>query len=553
MLNRLLIFMIFQAFLLLFSSLLTGQSNFDAVYQIFQNKCVGCHGNSQPEANLDLMGSGANADLKKNQVYNNLIWKTPMNPHAQGNGAKLIYPGRADKSFLFKKINAGLEKTIELHPLEGAPMPAYGGGILSQYEKEIIRQWILYGAKLNSRDYDESVINAYYEDGGLESFPDGAPDAPEAGKGLQIKMGPFYLEPGGEVEFFQKYELELPYDAEITKIDMVFGNFSHHFLLYDFKSGGGIGINHGFRRQAFHQDVGLIAAAQGPTVLELPNKTAFFWNKDIVLDLNSHYINYSGNLIHQAEVYVNIYFEERGNALQEMYTAILPKTDIYIPNNGQLISFSQPVIFPALGEIFLWTMAGHTHKYGRSYKVHLRNSNGTKGELIYDGACAGGLPGCVSPYFDYQHIPFRVFEPLQPINMQNGFIHEASYRNEGPVPVGWGPTSDDEMMLVVISYIRDTTGIISSANEPIIEPKIPLLIFPNPASEYIHIDNSAGINRGVLRLYNVHGEMLVYKSLMNPGEIILLEVQNYLPGLYLIVLEDASTNEKHYAKLMIGN
>src|SRR5690606_8746505 len=112
-----------------------------------------------------------------------------------------------------------------------------------------------------------------------------------------------------------------------------------------------------------------------------------------------------------------VYFKEEGNALHEMQTSLIPKLDIFIPNNGQTVKFEQPVVVPGLGEVFVWAMAGHTHKYGRSYKVYLRNANGTKGQLIYDGACPEGIPGCQVPYFNYQHIPFSIFNPLQPIQM----------------------------------------------------------------------------------------------------------------------------------------
>ncbi|MCB0683650.1 MAG: hypothetical protein KDC32_22530, partial [Saprospiraceae bacterium] len=59
------------------------------------------------------------------------------------------------------------------------------------------------------------------------------------------------------------------------------------------------------------------------------------------------------------------------------------------------------------GEVFLWGLMGHTHKYGKGYKVY-RRTGGQQGELLYDASCPQGIPGCVSPYFDYQHIPMRL-------------------------------------------------------------------------------------------------------------------------------------------------
>ena len=90
-------------------------------------------------------------------------------------------------------------------------------------------------------------------------------------------------------------------------------------------------------------------------------------------------------------------------------------------------------------------------------------------ELIYDASCPNGIPGCASPFFDYQHIPMRYFEPLYTVQTgaSGGFFHEASWLNDGPSPVWFGATSDDEMMVLVMMYLTDTTGLISNTEEVI--------------------------------------------------------------------------------------
>jgi len=74
----------------------------EKVYQLMQEKCMDCHSNANQLGNLNLEGSGATAAA---QVYNNLVGKTPSTTAAAAIGDQLIYPGRPDKSFLFRKIN----------------------------------------------------------------------------------------------------------------------------------------------------------------------------------------------------------------------------------------------------------------------------------------------------------------------------------------------------------------------------------------------------------------------------------------------------------------
>lgn len=82
------------------------------VHRIFQNKCVSCHGGATPAAGLDLQGTGATELGRAQNVAGKLVNINPGNTYALSAGQKRVYPGRPDRSFLFKKINAGLEPTI---------------------------------------------------------------------------------------------------------------------------------------------------------------------------------------------------------------------------------------------------------------------------------------------------------------------------------------------------------------------------------------------------------------------------------------------------------
>jgi hypothetical protein len=520
---------IFTLFLLISVQFAFAQSTTLRVYQIFQNKCVQCHSNTDPEAGLDLEGSGTSEHSKALQVRSNLYNVTPANAAAAAKGHKHIYPGRVDQSFLFRKINQGLEPTLGLDGNENQSMPPYGQAILTDVEKELIRQWILFGAPPNGKVVEEEMLEEYYAGTALPSFPDGPPEAPTEEEGFQIKMGPFYLSPLEEVEYFQKYELDLPADVDVDRVDIQFGTYSHHFILYDFNEGGATSIPHGLRLEADHSNIGLVAAVQEPTDLRLPQGTAFIWDNQLVLDLNAHYINYSATLNYQAEVYVNIYTKPAGTAAQEMHTELLVNGNIPIPNNGNLITHTQHVAYN-IGEIYLWGMMGHTHQYGQSYKVYKRLPGGQQGELLYDASCSRGIPGCIAPFFDYQHIPMRYFEPLQPLNMSSpyGIIHEASWINDGPAPVNFGPTSDDEMMVMIIMYTEDITGVVNTE-------EVPLNIqeshaYPNPANGITTFTFPENIGDIRIELMSANGQSAL--NLVGKGEKVDVNISELPKGIY---------------------
>lgn len=502
------------------------------VYKVFQAKCVSCHKNSDPLGGLSLEGTGATELLKAINVAQKLVNVAPVNTFAQGKGYKRIVPGRPDRSFLFRKINGNLEPTIEaLHASEGNPMPNYGGAAMTSIEKEIIRQWILYGAKTTGVLFDKSLVESFYNNGGEKSFPDGPPPAPAPGEGFQLKMGPFFLPPDGEVEYYQKYQLSLPADVEVNRLDFKISNYSHHFILYNFTGNTpGSNIPDGLRLDANHTDISLVAAVQEALELQLPKTTAFKWNKNIVLDFNSHYINYSLNRVYQCEAYINVNTQIPGTADQEMFAALLVRPNIPIANNGNLISYSQPAFQPGADSIYIWGLMGHTHKYGAGYKAWYRKPNGQKGAQIYDASCPMGIPDCPSPYYDYRHIPIRYWEPLLPVKWSEGIIHEAQWVNDGPKSVNFGPTSDDEMMVLITFYTLQPITV--ATREPGTVPADPILVTPNPATAraIIHLPGQPSIRQ--FRLFDGTGRLLQLRHDLhdNTIEVDLSEVPS---GIYL--------------------
>ncbi len=518
------------------------QSTFELVYDIFQDKCADCHNPDDLRGNFDLEGVGNSKAQRMEAIYTSIVQGEPINDYANAQGWNTIYPGRADMSYLFLKINGDLEPTLGLSEEAGDPMPARAGIELTNTEKETIRQWILFGAPQEKAVANVELIDAYYTEGGTESFPEGPPPAPKAGEGFQIKFGPFFIDPVGEEEYFWKYDTHLPEELEINRIDMDISVYSHHFIMYNFTEGGDQQVEAGLRNYQNHNDIGIVAGVQQSEDLQLPNNTAFKWQEEIVLDLNSHVINYTTDRL-KAEAYINIYTQAAGTAAQEMRALLIPNPDIFIPNDGEEVTYEQRIQVP-FGDMFIWGMLGHTHKYGTSYKAWTLDDAGGKDVLLYDASCPEGIPGCAAPFYDYQHLPTRFFEPLQFVSLQKGIIHEAKWVNNGLSNVAWGPTSDDEMMILGLFFTLDTAGVSTSIMPLQTAPA--LNVSPNPFNHEVRMEFP---NSGLLTVYNASGKEVIRKQVNAGIEIIQSGLES--PGMYFYQFQ--SHTQQNYAGKIIKN
>ncbi|MDQ3071751.1 MAG: T9SS type A sorting domain-containing protein [Bacteroidota bacterium] len=517
------------SFLALSTSVMAQQSTFGKVYSIFQSSCSFsyCHSSSSQAGGMDLEGTGATGADKMNSVYAEIINAAPGNSYAAGMGYKRIMPGDPYRSFIFRKAHGGIAPgDIQLHTDEGEPMPQ-GGIPLEKEQAEIIRQWILQGAPKTGVVHDSTLIWKYHNGEGLRAV-NTIPVAPAAGEGFQIHLGPFLLGPSQEKEFFAKFDPQLPADLEVRAVEPFFGKgYSHHFILYKFNEGESANYLYGLREENSHAHTRLVTAHQDTIPVNLPYGTAFAWEKSTMLDLNSHYINYSSTKVLGCDVYVNIYTQPKGTARQLMNTALFPNITIYIPNDGATHTFTQPLYDQSITQpVYVWQFYAHTHKYGTDYDVYLRNSDGTMGDHVYEGSCKNGIPGCASPNYDYQHPPARYFEPFMPLHYNHGIIHRASYRNTGTKPVAWGNTSDDEMMVMIMMYTQDTLGL-GLKNLP--EPGH-VVLYPNPAGNTVRLrmDNSSPV---AIVFYDALGKMVLRYENVDDGDVI--DLSGLPKGLYI--------------------
>ncbi|MFN0276254.1 MAG: T9SS type A sorting domain-containing protein [Chitinophagales bacterium] len=525
-----------------FASLVHAQTTWEKVYNLMQDNCASCH-ISGHESGLVLDGS-------MSEVYDNIYYEPAINETAAAKNYNIVMPGDPYKSFLFSKINNELAIDVNLSTGEGEPCPQ-DAAPMEDKEIELIRQWILYGAKEDGDAVDEELINTFYEEGGIYSITS-PPAAPAESEGFQIHYGPYFLWPEDENEYWSKFATDLPDDIEIKKLDVVMGSYSHHFIIYKYDFATYFSNPFGLRDDdPEFLGVSLVTANQFSTELELPEKTAFKWSDNTWLDLNSHYINYSSDMPLACEVYVNVYTQPVGTALYEMFSDLPANTDIYIPNDNTFYTFEHVINDPGNNdEIFVWALTSHAHKYSSDFDMYLRNSDGTRGEHIFDASCGAtnGIPGCADEIYDYQHPPIRYWDTFLPIIPKNGLLAEAVYINDGPEPVWFGLTSDDEMMVEIYFYIEDTVGL--DLPPAVAIPSLPesdFKIYPNPVHDvfYVQLNEISGFasNNISVEILDMNSRIQYKSSAAMTNSSTFYMNRNTLPaGMYLLKLYDDAGN-----------
>ena len=191
------------------------------------------------------------------------------------------------------------------------------------------------------------------------------------------------------------------------------------------------------------------------------------------------------------------------------------------------------------GDMFVWSMMSHTHKWGKDYDIWHRNPDGTKGDKIYDASNMGGDPNGVTIGYDYQHPPTKRWDyPFLRVPLSEGLIHEAVFNNGGASPVFWGPTSDDEMMIMGLMFLNDTAGL-GATPLSIKENKIKdiVSICPNPNKGTFQLKINKRLNDGLFAMFDIAGRCLLEMPIgMGANQ---LQVPSGIDGgMYFYLLED---------------
>lgn len=505
------------------------QSTWAHVYSLFQKYgCTSsCH-DGTGSSTLDLYESGSMA-----AVYDNLINVDPTNPAAKTKHNKLVFPGVPELSFLLRKINNGFDENLAIAVDEGSDMPV-NISPMSNRDIEVIRQWILYGAKESGNKVDTAIIAEYYNTYGTSQYFAGKrtirPAVPDPTEGFQMHFGPIFLNPKTESEVNIKIPVFFDQDMDGIKIVEDQNYYSHHFILYQYDSQySASNITSGIRTVDDFNDLSyadMIAAWAYDRTVELPAGTAYKWDATTYFDFNYHVPNPSLDSIMAAEVYLNIYTSPQSSSRQQMYSTLINYGFggsypflLNVPNSAQDEIFTDETYDSGSSDsLYVWLLSSHTHKYGKDYDVYRRNADGTRGDQLYEGFYNEEYT-FNQGYYNWEHPAVRYFDPLEPIAAKDGFIHEAVFNNYGDTSVGYGLTTEDEMMLFFLQYTLGPvdTGSSSGIHSLYVNNSYGLTISPNPANENVFasykLEHAAQVT---LEMYDVLGK--TNKVLMNSNQ-----------------------------------
>ncbi|GIV34969.1 MAG: hypothetical protein KatS3mg031_2504 [Chitinophagales bacterium] len=432
---------------------------------------------------------------------------------------------------MFRKINHGLDANVHLETGEGDPMPK-GLPALSLVEREMIRQWIIFGAADTGYTWaNEQVITDYYN--GFAEQRIAPLPVPDTSEGYQIYYGPIFLEPGVEVEFDGKFHLFNESEVEVYRMNVDMNVESHHLAVFKYHPGQADLVPPGLKKVNnigdaaslfFSADV--VAQWPNPVDIQTPEGTALIWESNAVLNISYHLINYSDSTI-AAEVYFNIYTRPRQPNTIPMLSYPV-RYDGHPVYQGGWDVFNL-VLYPTGTDTTLtivqyhpdstfywnlWSIQAHTHQLGRDYNVYLRNPDGSKGPIIYDGSFDEEYR-YDRGFYDWEHPPLRYFDPydhLRSVDMTAGLIHEAVFNNNTGDTVGFGLKTTDEMFVTYIFYTKSETpvGILPDR----VFNSAHVKIYPQPAADgaYIHIGPAVDVKDATFILYNTLGEEVSRKA-----------------------------------------
>src|SRR5690606_25072093 len=234
---------------------------------------------------------------------------------------------------------------------------------MAPYEIELVRQWIIAGAKATGNRVNYNIIQDFYNNGGLPAV--NIPPAPDPSEGFQVRHGPIFLAPNQEVELMKKEYLRNTSELNISRMEGIMSDDSHHMLLFKYTDDGS-GVNEGTRlvpteAAPFNGSINLTGAWQDNGDFQLPQGTAIKWTPNTILDFDYHIKNYSSTQVLPADFYLNVYYYDEPVAPIEMKAELVNEALLALQQGQNDITRNHT---PGGGKRHIWMISSHTHQYG---------------------------------------------------------------------------------------------------------------------------------------------------------------------------------------------
>lgn len=387
-------------------------------------------------------------------AYNSLVGAEPFNEVARAAGLLRVAPGMPESSFLIGKLTAP-------GPGEGNRMPVNSPEPLPETTINAIAEWIRAGAPFQGTIQGVPAITPQPAPE-IERMP--KPAAPE--NGLQLHLEPFAVGPGSEREVlsyvhrpFADFGVD---EVAIERIDIHMMEQSHHFIIYEW-----IGSSRpppGLRSIGDTVDITTnrrfqVGSQQSFFTLAFPEGVGLKFTKDTSFDLNSHYLNLSGEKTLMGETYVNFFFAEPGSIKTEVKPLFEINPFINVPPNETRTTrwtfpnFTTAALDPGLGalgrltkETHIYSLTSHMHRHGDRFSAFLINGGKDVDppQMLYDS-------------FNWDDPVYRVFDPPLVLQPGQGIRFETTHTYHDPPspdapPLTFDLTSEDEMAILAGYY-----------------------------------------------------------------------------------------------------
>jgi len=394
--------------------------------------CLSCHTAGHPYA----VQSGLVLDAPV--AYGNLMNGAVKDAGANAQGIrKLVAPRDVNGSFFHRKLLLWDPSQPQSF---GSAMPL-GNTSLSAGQLEFIRQWIEAGAPEAGEVADAKLL----DDTALPVYAPFAPlMAPAEGKGLQVRIEPFEVQPHFERELFIYRALGNAAPIYVTRMETRMRSNSHHLLLYDFQATTPasvippLDVIRDIRNpdgtlnfanvvpMAYHVFFGGSMTPTGGYAF--PPGVALRLPAHAALDFNVHYVNTSSAPI-MGEAYANLYTVEPSQVQQVASTMNLANFNLQLPAMQRT---TVTKTFPFSTPTRILVLTSHMHKLGERFQIRVAARDG---ELVYDND-------------DWEHPRVVTFDSPIILRPGEGLTSIITYNNTTSHTVSFGLTSEDEMGII---------------------------------------------------------------------------------------------------------
>ncbi len=395
------------------------RSTFEAIQDhIFNESCISssCHSSAWAAAGLS---------LEPDVAYEQLVGRVPQNAKAREEGMLLVNAGDPEKSFLMTKLTgSGVGY--------GDRMPrSYSS--LSGVAIDAIRAWIAAGAPRDSvvpdaPDLDRDLHNTefYFQ----------PPAKPQ--RGIQLHLSPFAVAPRSEREIFSTTRLGVAEDLMVNKIEVVQPEGSHHFILYQStdENPPPPGIRDVDRDNPL-QALGIfskrfIVGSQSPAaVFDFPEGIAIPMPADAVYELNSHFVNTSGENTLIGEVYVNLHSMPADSVKVAAKPIFVSNFGISVPPGRTETTARNWTLERDVNVIML---SSHMHRHGRRFDIFLGD------ERIYRSE-------------EWDEPVTLVFNPALEVKAGERVRFECTHENDDKdFTIRFGFTAENDEMCIMLGY-----------------------------------------------------------------------------------------------------